>query len=259
MLVKPYLAAVLLFLSLRPPAAECQAAPGQIAAVETSRDVSWKRITPNILEDQKAIWLFPAKIPHKRIWIPVAIVLGATAGVIALDPVIARQFRNTSLYDGFNSKFTGNATAIGTVIAPVSLYALGLIRKDSKMQKTALFAGEAVADAEIVGTVFKIADRRLRPSGVRPGGNFSDTWLDESGSAWRARGSFPSGHALAAFSIATVVARQYRNHRWVPYAAYGLAGLVAFSRMSTSAHYLSDVAFGGVLGYSIGRFAVLRQ
>jgi membrane-associated phospholipid phosphatase len=69
----------------------------------------------------------------------------------------------------------------------------------------------------------------------------------------------PSGHTIAAFSIATVFARRYGNHRWVPFVAYGLAGVVGFSRMTLSAHFASDVFMGAALGYSISRFAVLRQ
>jgi hypothetical protein len=49
-----------------------------------------------------------------------------------------------------NSVFTGNVTAIGTAVVPVSLYATGLISKDSKMKGTALLTGEAVADSEIL-------------------------------------------------------------------------------------------------------------
>ena len=75
----------------------------------------------------------------------------------------------------------------------------------------------------------------------------------------RGRGSFPSGHTIAAFSVATVISRRYGNHRWVPYVAYGMATLVGFSRLSLSSHYLSDVFMGGALGYSISRFSVLRQ
>ena len=90
-------------------------------------------------------------------------------------------------------------------------------------------------------------------------GNFSDNWFDSGGSIFRGSGSFPSGHTIAAFSIATVIARRYGNHRWVPCAAYGIAALVGFSRLSLSAHFLSDVFLGGALGYSISRFAVLQQ
>jgi membrane-associated phospholipid phosphatase len=176
-----------------------------------------------------------------------------------LDPGEGSYFYRTSTFRGFNNVFSGNATLIGTIAVPVSLYGIGLIRRDSKMQKTALLAGEAVADAEILTTVLKDAAKRLRPAGVPPDGNYWDTWFDSSGSFLRGNGSFPSGHTIAAFAVATVVARGYRNHRWVPYAAYGLAAVVGFSRLTLSAHFTSDVFMGAALGYSISRFTVLRQ
>jgi membrane-associated phospholipid phosphatase len=64
---------------------------------------------------------------------------------------------------------------------------------------------------------------------------------------------------MVAFSVATVIARRYGNHRWVPYVAYGLASVVGFSRLTLNVHFLSDVVMGGALGYSISRFTVLRQ
>jgi len=126
------------------------------------------------------------------------------------------------------------------------------------MERTALLAGEAVADAEIVTTALKDATKRVRPAGFPAQGNLYDSWFESRGSLLRGNGSFPSGHTIAAFSIATVIARRYGNHRWVPYAAYGMAALIGFSRLSLSAHFLSDVFMGGALGYSISRFTVLR-
>jgi membrane-associated phospholipid phosphatase len=223
------------------------------------RPVSWKLLLPNVIEDQGHIWSFPARLAERRNWIPTAAILGTTASLLALDPVEGGYFRSTSTFHGFNNTFTSNATTIGTVIAPASLYIAGLIRKDSKMQHTALLAGEAVADAEIVTTVLKDATKRLRPVDVPAHGNLYDSWFDSKGPLLRGSGSFPSGHTIAAFSIATVVARRYGNHRWVPYAAYGLASLVGFSRLTLSAHFTSDVFMGAALGYSISRFAVLQQ
>ena len=45
---------------------------------------------------------------------------------------------------------------------------------------------------------------------------------------------------------------------WAPYAAYGLAGVIGFSRISLLSHFPSDVFMGAALGYSISRFVVLR-
>ncbi|MGH9436455.1 MAG: phosphatase PAP2 family protein [Terriglobia bacterium] len=231
---------------------------GGRSAVDGERAVSWKSIVPNILCDQKNIWLFPARLGEDRNWVPALSVAGATAGLITADPGEARYFHQTSAFRGFNGIFTSNATVIGTILAPASLYAAGLVRKDSKMQQTALLAGEAVADAEIVTTVLKDIDRRARPATFTPHQNYWDSWFESGGSPLRGDGSFPSGHTIAAFAIATVIAHRYRTHRWVPYVCYGMAALVGFSRLSLSAHFASDVFVGGALGYSISRFAVLR-
>ena len=60
-------------------------------------------------------------------------------------------------------------------------------------------------------------------------------------------GGFPSGHIVAAFSVATVFANRYRAHRWVPWVAYGLAG--GLSRLNAP-HFPSGIFFGAALGYS---------
>lgn len=223
------------------------------------RDVSWKELIPNILDDQQRIWSFPVRLVHGDDLLPTAGFLGITTGLAAgVDPREGNYFRNTTAFNGFNSIFTSTATSLGMVAAPTALYAAGYFRKDSKMKNTALLAGEAVADVEIVTEAMKTAASRLRPSAVALHGNYSDTWTEGSiGSNTHA--SFPSGHTIVAFSIATIVARRYPGHRWLPFVAYGLAGAVAFSRISSSAHFASDVFAGAALGYTIARFDVLRQ
>jgi membrane-associated phospholipid phosphatase len=241
-----------------PDSGSTQTTPASQPTPPYRRPVSPGQLIPNILDDHGKIWLFPAKLTKKRVWIPVAVILGTTAALIALDSHDAPYFRSSSTFSGFNSVFTANATAIGTAVVPVSLYATGLLTKDKKMQGTALLAGEAVADSEILAFVVKDAFRRVRPASLSPTANFSDTWF-ESGSFLRDNGGMPSGHTIAAFSVATVVARRYRNHRWVPYVSYGAAALVGFSRLTLSAHFISDVFVGATLGYSVSRFAVLQQ
>jgi len=229
---------------------------------EFDRPVSWKLLYPNLIADQKHIWSFPARLMQGQNWAPTAAVLGATARLVLLDPSEAGYFRRTPIFHGFNNIFTGNATAIGTGAVPASLYAIGLIRRDSKMQHTALLAGEAMTDAAIMQTVLKDVTKRIKPAGFSASGNLSDSWFEKRGSPSsyiKGNGSFPSGHTMEAFSVATIIARRYGNHRWVPYVAYGLASVVGFSRLSLSVHFLSDVFMGGALGYSISRFTVLRQ
>lgn len=225
------------------------------------RNISLKKLVPNVLEDQKVIWSFPRKLAERRKLIPTAaFVVAASALVVGVDPRVAHSFRNTTAFDGFNRALPRTATSAAILAAPLALYGVGFIRKDSKMTKTALLAGEAVADAEILAEVFKPAVSRWRPSTLPPNGNFADTFAEGGKRFSSAHNSFPSGHAITAFAVATVVSRRYgRHHRWVPILAYGGAAAIGFSRLTLSAHYSSDVFVGAVLGYTIGRFAVLRN
>ena len=97
----------------------------------------------NVMADQKQIWSFPARFTQHRRWLPVAVVLGTTAGLFFLDPAEASYFRRTTTFHGFRNIVSGNATAIGMGGTAASLYAIGRFRKDSKMQHTALLVGEA--------------------------------------------------------------------------------------------------------------------
>jgi hypothetical protein len=236
-----------------PPANQSSNAVGE-------REISWKKIVPNFFEDQKKIWSFPVKVAEGSHVFPTLAVLGVTAALVAGDPKEAKYFRtHEDTYHTFNKIFTGTATTAGILAVPTGLYFIGLARKDSYAQNTALLSAEAAADVEIPNVILRMTTRRLRPADVPVNGNFSDTWFDSGVNPLKAKGSFASGHAASAFAIATVIARRYSNHKWVPIVAYGTAGAVAFTRASTSAHFMSDCFFGSALGYTVGRFVVLRQ
>ena len=221
------------------------------------RDVSWEKLPQNFLLDQKEIWLFPVQLAHGHYWLPTLGVLGVTTGLLLADSHDAPYFRRTSGFQGFNRGFSGSITASEIALVPASFYLAGLIRKDSYSEKTALFAGEAVADSLTLNLIMKIASRRLRPSDIAPTGNFSGTFFRSNASLLD--GSFPSAHAMAAFSVATIFARRYRDHRWVPWVAYGVAGVICFSRITLQSHFPSDVFLGAALAYPIARFVVLQN
>jgi hypothetical protein len=103
------------------------AQPGNVV----DRPVSLKLLVPNVLEDQKNIWTFPARLGRSRDWIPAAAVLG-TAAVFAgfVDHREASYFRVTNTLSGFNSVFNSNTTIAGTIAAPAALYLIGLGKKD---------------------------------------------------------------------------------------------------------------------------------
>jgi len=83
-------------------------------------------------------------------------------------------------------------------------------------------------------TIKGIADTK-RPSDGWNGGNYG----------------FPSWHDGSLFCMSAVI-DEYEGH-WIGVPLYILSGLVGWSRIDARDHDLSDVVFGGVLGYVIGK------
>jgi hypothetical protein len=221
-----------------------------------SRQVSWKLFGPNILHDQKRIWVFPKSLAQGKHWIPTLALTGATVGLIPLDPHDGHYFRRTQ---NFNRVVSSRNAILGMALVPASFYAAGLGRHDSYMQKTVQLSAESVVDSEILNLVIRDVTRRIPPKEIPPDGNFSDSFfMRHKGPFYVGNGGFPSGHTIAAFSIATIFAERYQRHRWVPWVAYGLAAAVGFSRVTLQDHFPSDVFAGAALGYTISHFVVLR-
>ncbi len=230
------------------------AAPSPLAGAQTSPAQVPSVLLRGFIHDQKPIWLFPLHAgKHWKAVLPLAV---TTATLIALDPHDTPWFRRTTRFHEFNEDFSSINTAVAESLFPVGLYLSGLERHSSYSERSAVLAGEAFIDSELVAEVLKNIDRRERPRQIPPYGDFTHTWFKQSG--FPADGSFPSGHAIGAFAIAAVISARYSHHRWVPWLAYGLASLIGGSRVPVQAHFPSDVFAGGALGYSIAHFVVLR-
>jgi hypothetical protein len=61
---------------------------------DEDRDVSWKKLVPNILEDQKHIWTFPLRLGQGLDVLPTVAVLGTTAGLVVADLDFAHRVRH---------------------------------------------------------------------------------------------------------------------------------------------------------------------
>ncbi len=225
---------------------------------DIDRSVSLRQLPGNLLADQKGIWLFPLKVGKgEHIWPTIAIV-GVTAGFLASDPYSAPPFRNTTSFNGFNRVFSSTNAGAFIAAVPAAMYAIGWVRKDSYAENTALLAGEAFADGFLMDLPFKAITARQQPLAYAGNGPYSDSFLNGTHNPFHS-GGFYSGHSMAAMSVATVIARRYRSHRWVPFVAYGLAGAISFSRITRSDHFPSDVFLGGAMGFVIARYVVLPQ
>ena len=207
--------------------------------------------------DQKSIWGFPLKAirgAHVKATLPF---VATTIALVVLDSHDTPYFRRTSRFDTFNSDVSGLKTGLGEGLLPIAVFLTGRVRQDSYATDSAWLAGEALLDAEVVAEVSKTVTRRLRPSDISPTGDFGRTWFRVGILSDRA--SFPSGHAAGAFALAAVFSARYRDHRWVPWVAYGVAAVVGFSRITLQSHFPSDVFAGGVLGGVIGHIVGTRS
>lgn len=108
-----------------------------------------------------------------------------------------------------------------------------------------MLGGEALIDGLIVMEVLKTAAGRNRPNSP-----------DKQGYFFQEGASFPSGHAIESWALASVISPEYRDHKWVPWVAYGLSSVVSAARFGARQHYASDLIAGGAMGFFIGRYVV---
>jgi PAP2 superfamily protein len=144
-------------------------------------------------------------------------------------------------------------TAAGAFLIGVGYLSARWSHHDRFAEASSLSA-EALISAGLWSSVLKAVTARTRPAGTGTG-NFGDY----SPKPGEQVGSFPSGHATGAFTVATVFAGVYSDHRWVSWVAYGTAGLIGASRVALSRHFPTDVVAGALLGNSFGRMVLTRS
>jgi len=205
------------------------------------------KVAGNFLLDQKEIWTSPFHINrhNAKWWLLFA---GATGGLIFADQWVNNRIDHT----GFQQSFGSNVSQIGedyTLLpAAAGLYLYGVMKHDPKPREVGVLSGQALLDSIVVVEALKYAFGRSRPDD--PNVQERDEWF--SGGS-----SFPSGHAILTWSVASVIAHEYQHTpgaRWVPWVAYGLAGTVSVARWAAEKHYASDILAGGAMGWFIGRY-----
>ena len=228
-------------------------------AVAPETVISPVQLAKNVVHDQKRIWTFPGKVVRGKHWKPVLAVVLGTAALVALDPYTEPYFHDASRFSAYKTgPLRGRNTTLAETLTPVAFYVVGLATHSPHARNTGLLAAEGLAGAQIVCFVMKQAAGRSKPSDIPPDGNLRDTWFKYKG-GFTNGGSFPSGHSASAFAVATVIAERYREHRWIPWVAYGAAAVLSLSRLPAQAHFPSDIFIGAAMGYSISHFVVLRR
>jgi membrane-associated phospholipid phosphatase len=181
----------------------------------------------------------------------VGLMVGTAAGLMAIDRRVGQGLSDSPPGLGYHishnvSRIGAPWTDLGTAGA---IYLIGRSRDNQHAQTTGLLGLEAVADSIAVVEILKYSTQRPRPT--FSAGNVRDHNAD--GEFFAGGTSFPSGHAAAAFALATVLSQRNSEKRWVTPVAYGCASLVGVSRITMRMHFPSDVFVGAALGSMIGR------
>ena len=179
---------------------------------------------------------------------------GAVAGI-----VLVGAFADVTVRDHMLSHRSGTLDDLTKAVEPFgqecSLYVLGayglvgLVFHDGEARDTAIdgVIASILASGMITPSI-KFVLGRVRPNETddplkfQPFNGGNDT-------------AMPSGHATQAFAVASVISA-HSDRFWVSASAYGLASLVAFSRLYHNAHWTSDVVAGALIGTLVGRTVV---
>ena len=184
---------------------------------------------------------------------------GVYAGTMYL--LISRGDQQIQLFaQRQRTPFTNNLTkyifepmgsGIYPLIAVASFYAQGIISDNQRSKKVAMNCVKSFIIANSFSQVSKFAFSRQRPDQVAPDAHM---WF-----MGRPNDSFFSGHTTTAFSVATVIAEEYKGTVWVPVVCYTLASCTGLARIHDNAHWASDVLTGALVGYLTGRLIVRKN
>ena len=190
------------------------------------------------LEDQKELWSAPF---HKQNLKWDALFLAGTGTLVAFDEQILHALPETQVKTSGN---VSNALIVSEGVALGSIFFIkGLHGGDSHAKETGFIGLEALANTFIIYAPLQVIAGRQRPNEGSGEGNFFTNHSVNT--------SFPGGHSMFAFSMATVIAHEYPRW-WVQLLSYGAAGAITGARMTAKDHFPSDLLVGGALGYLIG-------
>jgi len=196
----------------------------------------------NIWKDQKTIWTSPFRLEKSDAKWMVPLGIG-TMALFTTDRMTGDEINEADrqLTVSKAISYAGSAYALGATAG--AFYFIGRGTHNYRARETGILSAQALINASIVGGALKLISQRGRPDDGSERSEFFD-----GGS------SFPSGHAISTWAVATVVANEYHDKKSVQIAAYGIATAVSIARVTGKNHYISDSFIGSLAGFAIGRY-----
>ncbi len=195
-----------------------------------------KRSIKHIGADQKRLYLAPFK-PHNFKWD--ALVLVGTGTLLVFD----RRIESHISKDHFRVYQDTSDFAIAGLAASLGgIYLYGAKTEHHHARETGELELETLVNTFLIYTPMQLIFARQRPGEGNGNGDFFKHHAVNT--------SFPGGHAMFTFAMASVLADEYPKP-WARLLAYGAATTVTVTRFMARDHWASDMFIGAALGTAI--------
>ncbi|HEX9007433.1 MAG TPA: phosphatase PAP2 family protein [Bacteroidota bacterium] len=173
--------------------------------------------------------------------------VGGTVASALLDNETLRLMNRNRTYQADRVSDLVVRYGDGAYIFPVTFaaYGAGLLLHDRWLRETAFLTASAILLSGTISTVTKTLVGRARPYLDQGNHLFKPFTVSDDDYL-----SFPSGHAIVAFSVSGVLARRIGNP-WATAGLYLLAASTGWSRIYTLHHWLSDVLFSAATSTAV--------
>jgi len=223
-----------------------------------------RRFFRDFWEDEKRLWSSPFRASGKDLLLWGGL-LALTGVLIHNDEAIYQDIKafqdRHDWVDRSTPFFSDMAQGYPFALAG-AIWVGGALTRNEHAKETGYLALQSMLHSFIVVQVVKHLTGRCRPSAF--GGE--DRWAGPSGffkryeaGKWSHYDAMFSGHTVTLWSLATVLAHQYRETVVIPVLAYSLATLGGMATVTDDLHWLSDVVLGAAVGYAISRFVIHRR
>ena len=205
-----------------------------------STETRWNMFTYDVGNMFKGIGHSYARPFHweGKQWAQFGAVVGGTGLVYLADDNTSRFIRNNR--EGIPKFIRDYGELYGSpennYLATSGVYFAGLITKNEKLRRTGVLLISSATSAGLLQQVLKSVVGRARPLA-----ELGKDTFDPFNSS-RNFHSFPSGHALLAFTNAYAIAKQFKNP-WVKAGIYTIGAIPGISRVWDGQHWLSDMVF----------------
>jgi hypothetical protein len=197
------------------------------------------RSVARILHDQKGIYFSPFEPAHLKYD---AIALGGTAVFLVTD----RHIENNLPGGHYQFYQDSSNIAIGGLAATLGgVWLYGIKGDHPHARETGELELETLVNTFLVYTPMQFIAARQRPGEGNGHGDFLKHPMINT--------SFPGGHAMFTWAMATVVAHEY-SQPWVRVLNYSAAFTVTLTRFLARDHWASDMWVGTALGLGIGTY-----